>query len=96
MDASALPADKHDLCRRFARGRVTVQRGSWPEPQGFMDRFYPRVAGRNVRPHGMPHDGYRTRAEAIAGGEAFRAECKAVAAQLPDSTPADAEEGKQP
>lgn len=90
MDASKLPADKHDLCRKFASGRITVMHGHWPGPGGFEDRYYPRVAGRNVRPRGMAKDGYLTRDQAIAGGIAFREECRECAAQLPPQATASA------
>ena len=79
---TVIPADKIELAKRFAAGRIgAVQRNRGPETC-FQPCWHPRVAGRNVRNADTPGDGYNTRDEAIEAAKRYRASCRnALAAQ---------------
>ena len=64
------------ICEAFANGRVGVERGNAPPDEGFREVWLPKLAGRYIRPDGMPDHGYATPAEAMVAGSAFKQACR--------------------
>jgi hypothetical protein len=73
------------LARRFASGRVTVSAHFSPPSEGCEPRYSPKVAGRYVRPDGMPLHGYLTREAARKGGLAYKRSCREWLSQAAES-----------
>lgn len=67
-----------ELSRKFAAGRITVMRRCAGPEMGFSPRYFPRLAGQNIRPMQMPKDGYLSADDAKRGAEQYRDDCRAA------------------
>lgn len=79
---TAWDAEQIAWMRRAASGKISVQQACAGPETGFSPRYFPRIASQNVRPTGMPEDGYLTGLEARIGAQQYREACRAELAKV--------------